>query len=129
MSKMRLTGLIFLIVIVSLAAGTGGYLLARNGIGTPASSAEYHAVLLSNGSVYFGKLERLGGPNPVLRDVYYVQSTVDPQTKAVNSVLIKRGKEWHAPDRMILQASSIVFVEPVSSGSRVAQLIADSKRQ
>ncbi len=126
---MRLTRLILLILIVALAAGAGGYLLARNGTLAPASSAEYHAVLLSNGSVYFGKVERLGSANPVLRDVYYVQSTVDSQTKAVNNVLIKRGKEWHAPDRMILQAGSIVFVEPVSRDSRVAQLIADSKRQ
>ena len=129
MSRMRTTGLILLIVLVASAAGAAGYLLARSRTAAPVSSAEYHAVLLSNGSVYFGKLEQLGGPNPVLRDVYYVQSGVDPQTKAVNNVLIKRGKEWHAPDRMILQAGSIVFVEPVSPGSRVAQLIADSKRQ
>ena len=125
----RTAGLTILILIVAVAAGAGGYFLARNGAAVSDASADYHAVLLSNGSVYFGKLQRLGTSNPVLRDVYYVQSSVDPQTKAVNSVLIKRGKEWHAPDRMILQAGSIVFAEPVSPGSRVAQLIADSKRQ
>jgi hypothetical protein len=122
---LRLT---LVIVAIALVAGVGGFLIGHAGSGTPALSAEYHAVLLSNGSVYFGKLEGLGTAHPVLRSVYYVQSSVDPQTKAVNSVLIKRGGEWHAPDRMILQASSIVFVEPVSPGSRVSQLIAESNR-
>jgi hypothetical protein len=58
-----------------------------------------------------------------LHDVFYVQSVTDPQTRQVNNILVKRGKEWHAPDRMILNASMIVLVEPVSTASRVAQLI------
>ena len=89
----------------------------------------YQAVLLSNGSAYFGKLEGLGTPNPVLKEVFYVQSAQDPQTKQVSNILVKRGKEWHSPDRMILNASMIVLVEPVNPGSRVAQLIAQAKNQ
>jgi len=98
----------------------------------PASAAvdsnKYYAVLLSNGSVYFGKLEGLGSAYPVLHDVYYVQSTTNAETKAVSSVLVKRGKEWHGPDRMILSDRAIVFVEPVGADSKVSQLIAESKR-
>jgi hypothetical protein len=98
----------------------------------PASAAvdanKYYAVLLSNGAVYFGKLEGLGSAYPVLHDVYYVQTTTNPETKAVSSVLVKRGKEWHGPDRMILNEKAVVFVEPVGSDSKVSQLIADSKR-
>jgi len=93
-----------------------------------ATGAGYSAVLLANGSVYFGKLEGLGSPYPVLRDVYYVQSVTDPETKKVNSILVKRGKEWHAPDRMLINDKSIVFVEPVGADSKVAQLIAESKK-
>src|ERR1039458_1949194 len=93
-----------------------------------ATGASYSAVLLANGSVYFGKLEGLGSPYPVLRDVYYVQSVSDPETKKVSSILVKRGKEWHAPDRMIINDKSIVFVEPVGADSKVAQLIAESKK-
>ena len=89
----------------------------------------YQAVLLSNGSAYFGRLEGLGTPNPVLKEVFYVQSAQDPQTKQVSNILVKRGKEWHSPDRMILNASMIVLVEPVNPGSRVAQLIAQAKNQ
>lgn len=88
---------------------------------------KYYAVLLSNGLVYFGKLEGLGSAYPVLHDVYYVQSTTNPETKAVSNVLVKRGKEWHSPDRMILNEKAILFVEPVGSDSKVSQLIAESK--
>ena len=94
------------------------YVRARVALTTP-----YQAVLLSNGSAYFGKLHDLGTPFPVLTDVYYVQSHEDPQTKQVTSVLVRRGKEWHGPDRMILNANMIVLVEPVNPSSRVAQLI------
>jgi hypothetical protein len=90
--------------------------------------AQYQAVLLTNGSVYFGQLEGLGSPYPVLHDVYYVQSNVNPETKAVTNLLVKRGKEWHGPDRMIINERSIVFVEPVGPDSKVAQLIAASKK-
>src|SRR5579871_4143021 len=90
-------------------------------------TTQYQAVLLSNGSAYFGRLEGLGTPYPVLRDVFYVQSSQDAQTKQVSNVLVKRGKEWHAPDRMIPNANMIVLVEPVNPGSRVAQLIAEAK--
>jgi hypothetical protein len=88
-------------------------------------SQRYYAVLLTNGAVYFGKLEGLGSPWPVLTNVFYVQAgPVDPNTKQSSGmVLIQRGHELHGPDRMILNEKSIVFVEPVGADSRVAQLI------
>jgi hypothetical protein len=41
----------------------------------------------------------------------------------------KRGKELHEPDRMYLNPSQIVFVESVGTNSKVAQLIAEQKKQ
>jgi hypothetical protein len=78
--------------------------------------------------VYFGKLEGLGAEYPVLRDVFYVESSVNQETKRMSNLLVKRGKEWHGPDRMIINAKSIIFVEPVGGDSKVAQLIAESKK-
>src|SRR5580700_7782925 len=80
----------------------------------------YQAVLLTNGSVYFGHLQDYGRQNPVLTDVFYVVSQTDPETKQVKSSLIKRGKEMHEPDRMYLNPSQIVFVETVGTNSKVA---------
>ncbi len=117
------------------AAAALGLLLVVSGCDrqrAPSSAAidpnRYYAVLLSNNSVYFGKLEALDSDYPVLRDVFYVQSSVDKDTKAVSNVLVKRGRELHGPDRMIINRASIVFVEPVGADSKVAQLISESKK-
>jgi hypothetical protein len=91
----------------------------------------YHAVFLDSGQAYFGKLESLGtpwSPYVVLTDVYYVQSVTNPETKQTNNILVKRGKEWHGPDRMIINNRHLVLVEPVAESSKVAQLIAESKK-
>jgi len=89
----------------------------------------YQAVLLSNGQVYYGRLEGYGTEHPVLREVYYIQSTVNPQTHEQSNVLTRRGKEWHGPDRMYLNPSQILLVEPVGTDSKVADLIKDLKAQ
>lgn len=91
--------------------------------GRQPSESAYRAVLMSNGMVLFGRLHGLGTPFPTLTDVYYVQTVTDPTTKKPAQVLIKRGQEWHAPDRTVLNATQIVLIEPVASGSKVMQLI------
>jgi len=114
-------------LLISVTIGLTGWLL-----GHPRAvqfTQTYQAILLSNGQVYFGRLEGYGTSTPVLSEVYYVQSTVDPETKQTSNMLLKRGKEWHGPDRMYLNPQQIIMVEPVSPDSRVGQLIKDSKLQ
>ncbi len=89
----------------------------------------YQAVQLSNNNIFFGKLEGYGTDNPVLKEVYYVETVVDPQTKQQKNVLAKRGKEWHQPDKMYINPKQIVIVEPVGPNSRVAELIKELKLQ
>src|SRR5215472_371659 len=113
------------IVVVVLAAAI--FLAASYRGESPKFDTSYQAVLLTNGSVYFGQLEGYGTKFPVLHDVFYVQSGTNPETKQVTNVLVKRGKELHAPDRMYLNPSQIILVEPVGANSKVAQLIAESK--
>lgn len=93
------------------------------------TETEYQAVLLTNGHLFFGKLERVGTPYPILRDVYYVQSQVNPETKQVSNTLMKRGREWHGPSVMYLNAQHILLIESVGPESQVAQFIAQSKKQ
>jgi len=111
--------LLLLIVVVVVAAVVEWPLRPPVKFKTP-----YQAVLLTNNNVYYGKLEGLGTPTPFLRDVFYIQTTVDPNTKQSAAVLIRRGKEWHGPDFMVLNAQHVLLIEPVTEGSRVAQLIA-----
>lgn len=86
----------------------------------------YQAVLLINGSVYFGRLQDYGTPHPVLTDVFYVVSQTNVETKQVTNTLIRRGQELHGPDRMYLNPNQIIFVESVGANSKVAQLIAQA---
>jgi hypothetical protein len=89
----------------------------------------YQAVLLDNNQVYYGKLSGLGTDYPVMTDVFYVQTAVNPDTKKTSSVLLKRGKEWHGPQKTMLSARHIIMVEPVGPGSAVASLIEQANRQ
>ena len=116
---------IIAIVVVLTAAGT--WLYTRSNDKGLQFDTPYQAVVLINGSVYFGKLEGYGTNRPVLRDVYYVQTGTNPETKQVTNVLVKRGKELHAPDRMYLNPNQIVMVEPVGRNSKVAELIQENQ--
>ena len=120
--------LICTLVALVMAFGTGCTKPTATSQAAVIDPGRYYAVLLDNNSVYFGKLESLATDYAVLHDVFYVQSNVDQQTKAVSNVLIRRGKEWHGPDRMIINQKAIVFIEPVGTDSRVAQLIEASAR-
>ncbi len=95
----------------------------------PSFQTEYQAVFLDNGMVYFGKISETGTKFPLLEDVFYVQSEVNKDTKQVNSILIKRGGEWHAPNLMRINSQHIVSIEPVAPDSKVAQLIAEANKK
>ena len=95
----------------------------------PTFKTPYQAVLLNNGAIYFGKLTRTWSDYPILSDVYYLQSVTNKDTNQTSNVLVKRGKEWHGPDHMVLNARNIVLIEPVGENSKVAQLITESKQQ
>lgn len=83
----------------------------------------YSAVLLDNNQVYYGRVANLDSDFPVLTNVFYVQTAVNQETKQTSNILLKRGKEWHAPDRMLLNSKHIIMIEPVTPGSTVAKLI------
>lgn len=56
-------------------------------------------------------------------------SQANPETKQVTNVLVRRGKELHGPDHMVLSWQSILMIEPVKEDSQVAKLIAEQKAQ
>jgi hypothetical protein len=121
-TRWAVAGCIVCLLIGLFVGHTATYLAMHRHRGT-AFATPYQAILLSNGAVYYGKLAGYGSRTPTLTDVFYIVSKTDPNTKQVTNVLVKRGKELHGPDRMYLNASQIVFVEPVGPDSKVAQLI------
>jgi hypothetical protein len=90
-------------------------------------STDFQAVFMANGQVFFGKLEGAGTDWPVLKDVYYVQNQVNPETRETASALVKRSNELHGPDRMVLNARQIALIEPVSTSSKVGLLISQAQ--
>jgi hypothetical protein len=114
-------------IIVVVAMLAAAWLLRRDS--AISFETAYQTVLLSNGQVYYGRLEGYGTAHPLLREVYYVQSSANPQTHEQTNILLRRGKEWHEPDRMYLNPSQILLVEPVGADSKVAELIKALKAQ
>jgi len=94
----------------------------------PSLSTPYQVVLLDNGQAYFGKIESVNA-YLLLTDVYYVQTQATPEGKPIGNILLKRGKEWHGPDRMYVNPSHVVMIEPVAPDSKVAQLIKEEKEK
>jgi|SRR5271165_5922514 len=116
-------------VVTAIVVIVAAFLFVRNtSPGAPvAFTTPYQAVMLTNGSVYFGKLEGYGTPRPLLTEVYYIVTENNTDTKQSNKVLVKLGKlELFEPDRMYLNPSQILGVEPVGPNSKVAQLIAQA---
>jgi len=131
MLKLHAVNLCLLGLAGAMAVGTVGCTRTGTGTapGTPKFDTPFQAVLLDTGLVYYGKISGMDTPYPVLRDVYYVQQTTDPKTKEVSSVLVRRDNEWHGPLLTFLNARHIVLIEPVGTGSKVAQLIAQQQQK
>ena len=115
-------GAIVLAGLLLFGPGAHGRLLGKETQG-------YQAVFLDNNQVYFGKIEGLGTDFPMLTNVFYIQSAVNPETKQTSNILLKRGKEWHQPDKMLLNSPHIVMIEPVTRGSTVAKLIDEANKK
>jgi len=85
----------------------------------------YQAVLLDNGQLLYGKMARPNGDFLAVTDVFYIQQQANTETKEVKSVLVRRGTEWHGPNRTILNKRHVIMIENVTAGSKVAELIAE----
>lgn len=109
-----------------------------------ARAGTYQAVFITNGQVYFGKLQSAGNREVILDNVYYLQSSNavqpaagQPASPSSNTnvstgaaisqtqyTLVKLGQELHGPtSRMYVNRSQILFTEDLRSDSQVIQAI------
>jgi hypothetical protein len=107
---------------------------------TPAvSKAQFQAVFLTNGQVYFGHLENATAKNLVLSDIYYLQSTPQnpqqgtsqtDQTSQANLTLVKLGNEIHGPqDKMVIKSDQVLFWENLKDNSKVVTAIKQNQNK
>ena len=134
LSRGLIRGLV--VAVCSILLCLGGYVICQSLGFSKINNSQYQAVFLSNGQVYFGKLERFYGFRPVLKDVYYLvineplqgQEGIEPVQPEYT--LIKLGKELHGPeDTLILQKKHILFVENLKDSGKVVSAIKQAKAQ
>ena len=94
----------------------------------------WSAVFLSNGQVYFGKIDSNNSKEMVLKDVYYLQAeenTLPGQANDLNQSrfkLVKLGSELHGPkDILLINKNSVIFYEYLRDDSKVVESIKNFK--
>ncbi len=93
------------------------------------------AVFLTNGQVYFGKINNVNSKFVDLRGIYYlnVNQQVQPNQgqQAQNSIsLVKLGCELHGPlDQMIINRDQVTFWENLKDDGQVTKAIAEWVKQ
>jgi hypothetical protein len=95
----------------------------------PDFKTEYQVVLLGDGQVYYGKVDKIEKDFLVLSDVYYLQTNPAPGAGQAQPIMLKRGKEPHGPDISYINTKYIVMVEPVTPDSAVAKTISEIKQK
>ncbi len=120
----RTAALAIVIIAIALTILTWQSLRRQH---VPDTGTAWQSVALINGQLFFGHLEPADGDFLALRDVFYVQTRQNPDTNAVANILVKRGAEPHQPDRMLINRSQVLLVEPVKADSQIAKLIAEQQ--
>jgi hypothetical protein len=125
-------------VIVLVALLLGGLFWYQSNANASIDSSKYQAVFLTNGQVYFGKLQAPVNGYMKLTDIFYLQTKTTDATKdaagnpqqatsqtASDVQLIKLGDEVHGPDdQMTISKDQVLFFENLKKDGKVTQSIA-----
>lgn len=123
--KLSLVGWVF-IVLVIIGLGALAFLYKDKLLPSTETGAKYQAVFLTNSQVYFGSISNVNGKYVTLKNIYYLQSSQNPQeqNQAQPILLVKLGQELHGPeDVMYINREQILFYEDLKSGSDVVKKI------
>lgn len=123
---------IIVVLVVVLAWFAKGLVTSRS-----SSGEVYSAVFLTNGQVYFGKMERNTDKEIALNNVYYLQVAPDSGSTSQETLntlsqtrfnLVKLGDELHGPtDELFINRSQVIFYEYLRDDSKVVESIKNQK--
>lgn len=121
-SRKLLTVLIIVVIaIVVLGVWLGVRFFSAD---NPAGPSPYSAVFMSTGDIYYGRLSWF--PWPKLREVWFLQRGVDPQSQEVQfGIAPLRTAFWGPVDEIKLNPKQIIFVTRLRNDSQVAQAFAN----
>lgn len=130
--RLAIFKLVAAVVIIAVVVFLG-LLSYKSSTGSVIDSSKYQAVFLTNGQVYFGKLETVNSGYMRLSDIYYLQTSSTTKTdssiqastsNASNVELIKLGSEVHGPtDEMVINKDQILFFENLKKDGNVTASI------
>jgi hypothetical protein len=122
-----------IVVLIVATVVFMGLLFFRPSPGFNIDTSKYQAVFLTNGQVYFGKIDALNNDYMRLTDIFYLQtksttdSTNPQETADKNSSdveLIKLGGEIHGPeDSMMISRDQVLFYENLKQDGEVSKTI------
>jgi len=123
------TSLFLLLVLAQGVQAWAAWQRDATGVASAISTGALCSVQLLNGQVYYGELVSNNARQVTLRDVYYVQTAVDPNTNqpAGNRLVNRRKADWHAPTLTTIPADKILMIEMVDPESRLAKLVAEDR--
>lgn len=116
--------LLALLVVVQGAQAWSTWQREKSSLTASIPTGALCSVQLQSGQVYYGALASASARQITLRDVYYVQTSVDPTTNQPGNRLVNRRKtDWHAPVLTSFPADKVLMVELVDPASRLAKLV------
>jgi len=136
--KAKFGSIIIYIVAIVLIAVIFAASIYFSGSTSVKYTDDYYAVFLSNGQVYFSKVDKQARDFTILSDIYYlrVQRALQPgaegeQPQEQQSIsLVKLGSELHGPqDKMIINNEHILFIEELKEDSKVVVAIDKDKEE
>lgn len=128
--RISFTVLLFSLTVLAIAIAFLFY------FGKPTESSyvddkKYQAVFLTNGQVYFGKINKVTNSYVDLQQIYYLNSQQQPEAanktatqNATSFSLVKLGCELHGPvDQMVINRDQVSFWENLTTNGKVAKAI------
>lgn len=126
------------LVLFAIGISMCGFFLYKRYMPIDISKEPYKAVFLTNGQVYFGKIQRDFDGEVDLIDIYYLQlnnSQLQGTDKSATSSdkkpelsIVKLGNELHGPeDLMMISKRQILFIENLKETSSVVKAIQNYK--
>ncbi|MBI4426517.1 MAG: hypothetical protein HY567_02980 [Candidatus Kerfeldbacteria bacterium] len=132
-----------LVVVVAVA-----YWFYQSASQSPAafglSKKAFHAIFMSNGQAYFGKISRINDQFATIDQVYYLRkfetplqpiaadegATASDDKNTPDLQVVKLGGEIHGPqNRMTINRQHILFIEELKPDSRVVTTINTSDKK
>lgn len=131
-----IVAVVLLIVLLAAAGAAYKFVYKKNGAGlVGVDKNNYQALFLTNGQVYFGKLEKADKGTIKISDIYYlqVQQAVQPregENQQGETQLVKLGEELHGPeDEMFIDRGQVLFWENLKNNGKVVSAIKEYKQQ